>query len=64
MEKREALNEAELEQVTGGYRGRGGDLSTCPYCGQRFSAYDLNNHIYSAHTAPGYTGAPGESSSD
>ncbi len=55
MEKkiRKALNEEEVEQVSGG-RGRGGSVQTCPYCGQPVSAYDLNNHIYSAHTAEGY----------
>ena len=50
----EKIKESDLEQVSGGCRGRGGDVYTCPYCGCIVSAYDLNNHIYAAHTAGAY----------
>ena len=54
MEKIKALNEAELEQVSGGYRGRGGNSCSCPYCGMITNSYDLENHIYSVHTEKAY----------
>ena len=54
MEKIKALSVEELEQVSGGYRGRGGDVCTCPYCGCTVNAYDLNNHIYANHTTDAY----------
>ena len=50
----EKIKESDLEQVSGGYRGRGGDACTCPYCGEIISAYELSNHIYSTHTADAY----------
>ena len=52
--KIEALSDDDLEEVSGGYRGRGGDICTCPYCGCAVSACELNNHIYSNHTTDAY----------